>query len=415
MTNTINANGNTYTDDSDPNTGMGNYGWRKRLLPMLSDVMVDVGAKLLNITGIQTDVTSKQSAVSTAATTATNAATTATNARDQAVAAANTAASLVLVKQPSEIAGIDPLVSLQFSGPNAVPTGAITGSSGKWVWRQDGTRINLPAGTAPIEYDPVTAAVRGLVIESGRANLILNSDTLTAQAVSVTAQQYTLSYYGTGTVALSGAYSATVTSAGTSPTRTTLTFTAAAGALTLTPTGTVKYAQLEAGWSATSYIPTAGSTINRAADVNAITLPYAATRGTLYAEVSWGDIAIAAEIRLDDGTPLNQASIRWGSALGGSPGACGALVNVAGATVVDNRGPSLANNAVHKIALSFGPSGYSLSADGSAVVTASAAIPSGLTRLIFGDGSIYIGRYFLRRLEFYPAPVADAILPLLTA
>lgn len=50
MTNTVIANGHTYTDDADPNTGMGNGGFRVRLLPMLSDVMHDLNASLTTVT-----------------------------------------------------------------------------------------------------------------------------------------------------------------------------------------------------------------------------------------------------------------------------------------------------------------------------------------------------------------------------
>ncbi|MGO4380379.1 hypothetical protein AB4Z19_19040 [Pseudoduganella sp. RAF19] len=42
---TLLVNGNTYTDDDDPLTGMGRGGYRDRLLPMLSDTMTDVGGK----------------------------------------------------------------------------------------------------------------------------------------------------------------------------------------------------------------------------------------------------------------------------------------------------------------------------------------------------------------------------------
>src|ERR1700741_524546 len=42
MTTTVIANGNTYTDDDNPDTGMGEGGFRIRLLPMLSDVMHDI-------------------------------------------------------------------------------------------------------------------------------------------------------------------------------------------------------------------------------------------------------------------------------------------------------------------------------------------------------------------------------------
>jgi len=44
MTTTVIANGHTYTDDDDPVTGMGNGGFRVRLLPMLSDIMVETNA-----------------------------------------------------------------------------------------------------------------------------------------------------------------------------------------------------------------------------------------------------------------------------------------------------------------------------------------------------------------------------------
>ena len=41
MTTTVIANGNTYTDDDNPTTGMGAGGFRERLLPMLGDVMIE--------------------------------------------------------------------------------------------------------------------------------------------------------------------------------------------------------------------------------------------------------------------------------------------------------------------------------------------------------------------------------------
>ncbi|WP_372395177.1 hypothetical protein ABMY26_06840 (plasmid) [Azospirillum sp. HJ39] len=187
MTTTVNANGNAYTDDSDPNTGMGNYGWRKRLLPMLSDVMVDVGAKLLNITGIQTDVTSRQASASTAANTASTAANTATQQAAIAVAAANTAAGIMQSVDVVDRAGIPPIIDFPFSGQAAVPAGVITGSSGKWVWAQNGLLTYVPAGSAPIEYDPATGALRGLVVEGARTNLLLRwSDFTTVWGGAVT-------------------------------------------------------------------------------------------------------------------------------------------------------------------------------------------------------------------------------------
>lgn len=127
---------------------------------------------------------------------------------------------------------------------------------------------------ARFDYDPVTLAPKGLLIEEQRANLLLNSaiagTNLATQNVTVTAVAHTLTFYGTGNIVLSGTASATLTGAGAYPTRSTLTFTPTAGTLTLTVTGTVQYAQLEIGAFATSFIPTAASQVTRAADVATI-------------------------------------------------------------------------------------------------------------------------------------------------
>lgn len=161
-----NLNGNTYNASTNP-YGLDGVGGM--------DANLVAGFNAMGTAG--DEVAAAAALAVPAATTATNAATTATTQADIAVAAANTAASLVTVKQPSEIAGIDPCLDFVFSGPNAVPSGVITGSSGKWVMGPNGLLTLVPAGTAPIDFDPITAAGRGLLVEESRTNLLTYSRT----------------------------------------------------------------------------------------------------------------------------------------------------------------------------------------------------------------------------------------------
>jgi hypothetical protein len=144
------------------------------------------------------------------------------------------------------------------------------------------------------DHDPFTGESLGLLIEESRTQLLEQTDTLATQTKTVTAVAHTLSFYGTGTVVLSGAHSATVVGTGGYPNRRTLTFTPTAGNLTLTVTGTVQFGQLEAGLFCTSYIRNTGNgQVTRAADVAPIftaggnfTSWYQATEGTVFVDVS---------------------------------------------------------------------------------------------------------------------------------
>jgi hypothetical protein len=76
-----------------------------------------------------------------------------------------------------------------------------------------------------------------------RRNLLLNTDTLATQNVTVTAEAHTLYLQGTGSVTLSGTGSGTLQGTGAND-RVSLVFTPTAGTLTLTVSGTVTFGML---------------------------------------------------------------------------------------------------------------------------------------------------------------------------
>ena len=105
------------------------------------------------------------------------------------------------------------------------------------------------------------------LFEPQRTNLYLNSDTLATQNITTTADDYTVSFEGTGTVTFSGTYSGSLVGTGASD-RVELTFTATSGTLTSTVSGSCTSGQSELGDYATSYIPTAGTSVTRGADAS---------------------------------------------------------------------------------------------------------------------------------------------------
>jgi hypothetical protein len=145
----------------------------------------------------------------------------------------------------------------------------------------NGNIATVSAGTPRIGHhvwDGSAWVNEGLLLESeARTNLLLNSATLSTQSVTVSATAHTLSFTGTGTITLTGASTSgplVGTGAG-EQNRVSLTFTPTAGTLTLTVSGTVSNAQLEQGQTASSYIPTTGSTATRAAQ--SLTAPSSVT------------------------------------------------------------------------------------------------------------------------------------------
>jgi hypothetical protein len=286
----------------------------------------------------------------------------------------------------------------------------------------NGTIQTAGANVARFDHNPATGESLGLLIEEARTNLLLNSETLATQSVTVTAAAHTLSFYGTGTVTLSGTHSATVVGTGAFPTRTTLTFTPTSGSLTVTVSGTVQYAQVELGAFATSWISTAGSTAARNADVASITGAnfsrwYSQAAGTLFADgrtqqstaghiligVSTGSFASSAYLSKTASNVLAAAPDAAPSSLGISL-------------------QSVASNVTLRAALAFTAGTGSASAvmnGGTVGIDASTGIPTTMSQMGIGcapwsiGGTLWNGH--IRRLAYFDRRLPDATLQAITA
>ena len=161
-------------------------------------------------------------------------------------------------------------------------------SSGTFVG-SDGVLQTASTDVPRFDHNPTTGESLGLLVEEARTNVLLNSATLSTQSVTVAAAANTLSFYGTGTVTLTGVSTAGPLVGTGANNRVSLTFTPTVGVLILTVSGSVTNAQLEAGAFPTSYIPTTTATVTRAADVASITGAnfsswYNQTEGTVFGQ-----------------------------------------------------------------------------------------------------------------------------------
>jgi hypothetical protein len=281
-----------------------------------------------------------------------------------------------------------------------------------------GTLTTAGVDEPRIDYDPATLACRGLLLEEQRTNLILNSDTFVTQNVTVTNVAHTLSFYGTGTIALTGVASPEVSLVGTgASTRVSLTFTPASASpstLTLTLTGTATRAQLEVGEYATSYIPTTTEAVTRAEDVcstTTLTPWFDEDEGTMFVEwmlpwLSASDATGRALLQVDNGTDDGHFIY----ILSGDVIARG-LVGVV-AVFLHNFGQYSAGNVL-RVAHAWSADGYSAAMTDESLYSASAAIPSGLTRFILGGP--YQPNGYIRKVKFYPRRLSDTELAALVA
>jgi hypothetical protein len=286
--------------------------------------------------------------------------------------------------------------------------------------------ILVPSNLPAFEDDPFTGESLGLLIEEQRVQILELTDTLATQTKTVTAVAHTLSFYGTGTVVLSGAHSAMVVGLGAYPIRTTLTFTPSAGSLTLTVSGSVRFAQLETGSFATSYIPNSGtSQVTRAADVASITGTnfsswYRQDEGTVFVGATNRETYPGFNIfpylaQIDDGTNANRVSFDFSVLVSGYRYSLALRNNNVAQFAIGPLGIAQ-NSAQWAVGLKSGDFASNVSVDPASVFTnTTGTLPNVMTQLIIGTG--FPGKQFngtIRRLTYWPARLPDSTLQTIT-
>jgi hypothetical protein len=266
------------------------------------------------------------------------------------------------------------------------------------------TTANRRYGIA-VEYDPVTHVSNGLLYEPLATNLLLNNATLSTQSVTVTAVAHTLSFWGTGTITLTGTSTAGPLVGTGAANRVTLTFTPTAGSLTCTVSGTVSNAQLETGTVATSLIPTYGVTQTRAID-GYIVLPaainYSATAGSWMAE--WSARTAVAGNRIigfttGTATPLCTAGT-------------GLTILLSDSTALTSSAGSSSVNVFRKGAAGYASGARAISYNGTAAVA-----DAGSTTSLFNPVNIFLGgsgsgalNGYVRKVFYVPRKLSNAEL-----
>lgn len=261
----------------------------------------------------------------------------------------------------------------------------VTRGTTKRYFDAGGNMQTAAINTGAVDYNPVNGRCRGFSWEPTRSNLLLNSlidkTPLSTQSVTVTAVEHCLSFYGTGSIELSGVHTATLAGLGDTS-QSSIVFTPTAGTLTLTVTGSVFWAQLEVGDAPSSFIPTASTAVSRSADTAVCTALSGLynTEGTLFAEIAYAKrVPTALAVQLDDGTSNNRVVL--GPSSTGLPGC---FVRVGGGTTLYALGGVVMPGQGNIVKLAFAyRTDYGASAcNGNPCSTDDAgAVPASLTRI----------------------------------
>ena len=285
--------------------------------------------------------------------------------------------------------------------PNAVKAGKLysivpTNGTGDLdvVRATTATRVNsagliesVGANIARLDYS--NRSCPSILVEPQRTNLVFPSATATTQSRTVTATAHTLSFYGTGTVVLSGVATGALVGTGATN-RVTLTFTPTAGTLILTVSGSVINWQLEAGSNATSYIPTTTTSVTRNADViskSGISSLIGQTEGTIFIDFYFkSDMPFKRVLEISDGTANNRFILLTdsvGNKLSLTITTLGVLQSTFDSSVI--------SNGRFKIALSYVEDNISLFINGALLYNDTTSLIPNTNTIILG-GSINANR-----------------------
>ena len=281
--------------------------------------------------------------------------------------------------------------------------------------QSDGNIGSVAANVPRLSY--IYGSCPAFLLEPQRTNLVFPSATATTQTSTVTAVAHTLSFWGTGSVTLSGVATGTLNGTGANN-RVTLTFTPTAGSLTLTVSGSVTNWQLEAGSYATTLINTTSATATRVGDyfrrsnirTNGL---ISASGGTWYVELR-GNVSLTAESATSGfwlGTNLftdNSNGTIYFRQGGGSQRTGiwkyeGGSASVMYATTTDTV----------KLAIKWNGTTADIFANGTKVVTATSFTATNMEFLAIP--STGIGRtFFIQTMALYPTALSDANCQTLT-
>jgi hypothetical protein len=179
-------------------------------------------------------------------------------------------------------------------------------------------------------------------------------------------------------------------------------------------------AQAEVGAFATSYIATTAAAATRLADSALITGAnfsgfFNASAGTL--TVQHRSIGTPSNCNLyqvrRDGTGADEITLRYGSALGGSPGSVDMYVRAGSVTQMDSGGSVIALGTLYKTAFTHAANDCALVTNGGAAQTdTSVTLPTGIAEMIIG-GTGFCGH--IPQVSYFRARLSNATLQSLTS